>query len=119
MNQPPALPINLPALTEHPHTPLRLLAGLSSDASDAIKRLAQDLFEGGSIEPRVFRKVPGVKDLTEEVLLVASDAVQVVVAAAPSPAPSGKAQQRLVCRLVAAVMDSEATFDDSREAGLP
>ena len=80
--------------------------------------MAQELFEGGGIERRDFKKVPGVKDLTEELLFVASDALQVVVAAAPSPAPSGKAQQRLFCRLVAAAMGSKVCFDDNREAAV-
>ena len=78
--------------------------------------MARRLHEEDRGKLGTLKKVSGVKDLTEEVLLVASDAVQVVVAAAPSPKPSGKAQLRAFCRLVAAVMGSAAAFDEKEAA---
>ena len=89
---------------------------MSSDVSEAIEQLARRLHEEVRSKLGNLDKVSGVKNLTEEVLIVASDAVQVVTAAAPLPKPSGKAQLRLLCRLVAAVMGSAASFDEKDAA---
>ena len=58
--------------------------------------------------------VEGVCALTDELLVVASGALEVAAAAAPLPRPSGKALEKCLARMVAAAMGSQVCLDDEK-----
>lgn len=84
---------------------------MPSGTSKALQELAASILAStdGNIGPS--RKIVGLGALTDELLVVASDALQVAVDAAPGAKPSGKALQRCLARLVAAAMGSEVHLD--------
>ena len=84
----------------------------------ALRQLAQRILEAAFDVNTIAGKLPGVSKLTEELLLLASDAVEVVAAAAPWKGPNGKAQ--LLTSLVAGAMGSQKIFDkaDGERLGL-
>ena len=72
--------------------------------------MAESLLGAASGTIDVNGKLDGVSELTEQLLLLAFDAVVAVAEAAPAPKPNGKARQRLLVALLAATMGSPATF---------
>ena len=63
-------------------------------------------------------KLPGVGALTDELIVVASDALERAADAAPGARPTGKALERCLARLLAAALGSQVWLDDDT-AGRP
>jgi len=83
------------------------------EVAEALQNLAKNLLEAASGTIDVTDKLERVAVLTEQLLLLAFDAVEVVAEAAPAPQPNGKGRQRLLVALLAATMGSPATFPNA------
>ena len=108
----------LPALTLGTVPRNLVLAGLGSGVEEALRQLAQRLLAAGKIQLPVIGKLDGVTVLTQQLLLLASDAVEVASEAAPGPTPNGKARLRLLVALVAGAMGSPAPFEKAEAEGI-
>ena len=85
---------------------------------EALRQLAQRLLAAGKSQLPVTGKLDGATALTEQLLLLSSEAVDAAAAAAPGPAPNGKDRLRLLVALVAGAMGSPATFGKAEAEGI-
>ena len=76
------------------------------EVAEALFNLGGNLLEAPSGTVVVTDKLEGVSELTEQLLLLAYDAVVAVAEPAPGKGLNGKARQRLLVALLAAAMGS-------------
>ena len=86
------------------------MTGYGSKTAEALLVLAEKLRAAGESPVEVVGTLKSVDVLTEQLLLLAADAVDAASEAAPVPKPNGKARLRLLMALVAAAMGSPASF---------
>ena len=85
--------------------------------SKALEALALRILEPNGNSATTFEKLAGLKAVTDELLMVASDAVEAAVAASATPELSGRKKSRVLARLVAAGMGSPVVFEDAAAEG--
>ena len=92
---------------------------MPSGSSESLQELAARIVVSTDGDTRMSCKDLGLGALTDELLVVASDALQAAVAVAPGIKHSGKALQRCLAWLVAAALGSKVRLDpnDATKAG--